>query len=184
LKFKGKRAYALARQGIRIVLPKRVVRINAIEILSVEIPEITIKIRCAGGTYIRSLAADMGRALGTGAYLKSLRRLSSGPFHVRDAVASASLQDLGLHKDLAVHTISLNDALPDMKASQVDDPMSRKIRNGYRPSMEEIVTQSHCIDNHVGPVKLVNGTTLIAIMELRQPDNTGRDWFQKIRVFH
>jgi tRNA pseudouridine55 synthase len=184
LKFKGKRAYALARQGMSVVLPKRMVRIPSIEILSVEIPEITIRIRCSGGTYIRSLAADIGSALGTGAYLKSLRRLSSGHFHVKDAIESDSIQDLGPYEDLAVHMISLNDSLPGIKELRVDDPMSRKIRNGYRPRREDVLAQSDLFDDYAGLVKLVNGSTLIAIMEVKQPDNEDRDWVKKIRVFH
>ncbi|MDY7037605.1 MAG: tRNA pseudouridine(55) synthase TruB, partial [Thermodesulfobacteriota bacterium] len=88
LNYKGKRAYEFARKGIRIDLEKRRVKIHSIEIISINLPDITMEIRCSKGTYIRTLAADMGKRLGPGAHLKALTRLAIGSFRVEDALDS------------------------------------------------------------------------------------------------
>lgn len=184
LKYKGKRAYAWARQGVQVELPKRVVRIHSIEIRSIDLPEITMEIRCSGGTYIRCLAADIGKALGPGAHLKSLRRLSSGPFNIQNATESVSVGEFMDDRYIWERMISLRDSLLDMKEIQVDDPMTHKIRNGYRPKWEELFTGSAVFNEYDGPIKVVNGSTLIAVMEIKRVMGENQDWFKKIRVFH
>lgn len=91
IKINGQRAYKLARKGAEFELPKREVEIYAIEILRYEWPELTIRCHVSSGTYIRTLAEDIGEALGVGAYLTSLRRLTIGEYRVEDAVR---LEDL------------------------------------------------------------------------------------------
>ena len=91
IKINGQRAYKLARKGAEFELPKREVEIYAIEILRYEWPELTIRCHVSSGTYIRTLAEDIGEALGVGAYLTALRRLTIGEYRVEDAVR---LEDL------------------------------------------------------------------------------------------
>jgi tRNA pseudouridine55 synthase len=94
----GRRAYKLARAGRTVDLPPRTVRIDSIEAVAVDWPSVTLTVRCGSGTYIRSLARDIGRALGTHAYLTGLRRTAIGPFRVDAAVRSgdaASREKLG-----------------------------------------------------------------------------------------
>ncbi len=81
----GKRAYDLARQGETVELKKQIVRINELEILRFEKPFLEIRVNCSKGTYIRSLANDIGKALNSGAYLSALRRTRIGEYHVKDA---------------------------------------------------------------------------------------------------
>ena len=81
----GKRAYEFARQGETVELKKNRVTIYETEILNFELPLINMKILCSKGTYIRSIANDLGEALGTGAYLSGLRRTKIGDFNVKDA---------------------------------------------------------------------------------------------------
>lgn len=182
LKYKGKRAYALARQGINVDLPKREVRIQSIEICSVELPELNLKIRCSGGTYIRKLASDIGKALGPGAHLKALRRLSSGPFDVKDAIESSV--DSMDEEQIMERMIPLTDSLPDMPAIQLDQLMAHKIKNGYRPKRKELFPESTVSNDYDGPIKLVNSSTLIAIMEVRRMVREDQDWSKKMRIFH
>lgn len=80
MKVGGRRAYALARDGAPPELPPRPVRVDAIEVLRYAWPELEIDIRCGKGTYIRSLARDIGVALGTGGHCATLRRTAVGPF--------------------------------------------------------------------------------------------------------
>ena len=82
----GRRAYKMARQGEQFQLPSRVVRIDAIELLSYAWPLATMRITCGKGTYIRSLARDLGKAIGTGGHLAALRRLAVGAYGLAMAV--------------------------------------------------------------------------------------------------
>src|SRR5690606_11339281 len=85
IKIDGERLYEKARRGEEVERRPRAVTINTFEITDINLPEISFKVVCSKGTYIRSLAHDFGRALGVGAYLSSLRRTRSGDFLVDDA---------------------------------------------------------------------------------------------------
>lgn len=82
IKVDGKRAYDMARAGQTVELKERPVRIDGIELLSFEWPLLRIRVSCGRGTYIRSLARQIGEKLGTGGYLTELRRLSIGKYEV------------------------------------------------------------------------------------------------------
>ncbi len=85
IKVNGKRAFDYARKGKELELEARAVTIYEIRINRFELPELELTIRCSKGTYVRSLARDIGRALDSGAYLTSLRRTKSGEHHVEQA---------------------------------------------------------------------------------------------------
>lgn len=85
IKINGKKAYEMARKGIDPGLRSRVVTIHDIKILDYKWPQLTIQVKCGSGTYIRSLARDIGEELGVGAYLTELRRTKIGKYDVKDA---------------------------------------------------------------------------------------------------
>lgn len=85
IKINGERAYKLARQNKDFDIPSRQVEIYSIDILEYNYPELTIRVHCSSGTYIRTLAEDIGKALNTGAYLTALRRTKIGSYQVADA---------------------------------------------------------------------------------------------------
>lgn len=87
----GQRAYDLARKGRDVALPPVQVHVRRWEWLAGTAETLTTRITCGGGTYIRALARDLGRALGSAAHCESLRRVSSGRIHVRDAVTVDAL---------------------------------------------------------------------------------------------
>lgn len=86
-KVDGRRAYDLARKGKAVTLDARQVQIYQIDILDYVYPKLRLEVRCGKGTYIRSLARDLGSRLGTGAYIASLRRTRVGVFRVEDAIS-------------------------------------------------------------------------------------------------
>lgn len=86
-KVEGVRAYEFARAGEEVELKKALINIYEIKILSLEMPYLRISVRCSKGTYIRSLAHEIGLALESGAYLTGLRRTRSGGFKVENAFA-------------------------------------------------------------------------------------------------
>jgi len=93
-KIEGKRAYTLARKNLDIDLPPVPVTIHTFEITRFEYPEVDFRVNCSKGTYIRSLARDFGEALGTGAYLSSLRRTRIGNYEATDAISISQFESL------------------------------------------------------------------------------------------
>lgn len=85
IKKDGKKAYESAREGTKIKMEARKVHIHSLHLDAREFPVLSFEVNCSKGTYIRSLAHDIGKALNSGAYLKSLRRTSIGDFSIDDA---------------------------------------------------------------------------------------------------
>jgi tRNA pseudouridine55 synthase len=85
-KVSGRRAYDLARQGEDVTLAPRRVHVHGIDVLAYEYPHLAVEVRCGKGTYIRSLARDLGDRLGCGGLVRTLRRTRVGPFAADDAV--------------------------------------------------------------------------------------------------
>jgi tRNA pseudouridine55 synthase len=96
----GQRAYDLAREGKAVQLAARPVTVHAIELLDYAFPNVRVRIACGKGTYIRSIARDLGPALGTGGMLTALRRTQVGRWHVRDATGMDSLPERLTQGDL------------------------------------------------------------------------------------
>jgi tRNA pseudouridine55 synthase len=90
-KIKGKKLYELARRGIKVKPKPQKVKIYKISILEYEFPYLKIKVKCSSGTYIRSLANDIGKKLGCGAYVEELIRTKIGEFSVENAVELSKL---------------------------------------------------------------------------------------------
>jgi tRNA pseudouridine55 synthase len=88
----GKRAYKLARQGQQVKIEPRTVQVESIEFVDYEWPVLRVIITCGRGTYVRSMARDLGRALGTGGHLAGLRRTAVGPYDLASAVDASRLQ--------------------------------------------------------------------------------------------
>ena len=86
VKINGQRAYQLARRGEDVVMPNRQIEIYSLEILSYDYPELVIRTHVSSGTYIRTLGEDIGKALGVGAYLTSLRRTQVGDYQIKNAI--------------------------------------------------------------------------------------------------
>ena len=91
-KYKGKRLYQLARAGIEVARKPKRVEFFRLELLEWDLPIITIEVECSAGTYIRSLAQDIGQILGCGAHLRKLVRLKSEPFHIAEAIPLPSIE--------------------------------------------------------------------------------------------
>ncbi len=94
LKHEGRKLYELARAGIEVERPLRRVTIAALDIVRWQADELVIDVRCSKGTYIRTLAEDLGQALGCGAHLAALRRTGSGALDVAQAIGIDALQAL------------------------------------------------------------------------------------------
>lgn len=92
-KVDGKRAYDLARKGSDMQLEPKQIRIDNIELLEYDLPKIRIRVTCGKGTYIRSLARDIGEALESGAYLSELTRTRVGEFKLTDCIKIEAIEE-------------------------------------------------------------------------------------------
>jgi len=132
VKVKGRHAYDMAREGEEVELSPRMVNVYSLEILEWDPPEVVIDVFCSSGTYVRSLANDMGKVLGTGAHLVGLRRTKSGRFSLRDAVPLRKLQEAFDAGNWYRFLIPAAEALADWPSVEVDPDQVELIRHGHR----------------------------------------------------
>lgn len=180
----GERAYKLARKGRDVELPKRKVTIHEIKLLSVDLPELVVEVVCSRGTYLRSLAFDLGRTLKVGAHLSSLRRIASGSFSVEDAIQSDELSGSLGRREVMDHLISLADALPDATEIRVTRAMAAKIRNGYKPTKSEILSGAFDMEGECGLFRFLCDGELIAVFEMAASPQGNEKNSTTMRVFH
>jgi len=93
IKIKGRPLYSLARKGIEIERKAREVFIHSLDILDIEDPDVSFRVLCSKGTYIRALVSDIGDALGVGGHLVSLRRTMAGGFGIDDSISLEGLEE-------------------------------------------------------------------------------------------
>lgn len=130
IKRDGVPAYRRARRGEAVAMPPRRVTIYHIELLSWQPPHVTFEVTCDPGTYIRSLAHDLGRQLGCGAALMQLRRLQSGRFRVEDALGLEALAEAVRAGELGRHLHPLRAALDGLTPVVVEDALARRLAHG------------------------------------------------------
>lgn len=111
LKRDGKPLYEYARQGIELERPARAVTIHRLELTGFDGSDVRILVHCSKGTYIRTLAQDIGRTLGCGAHLVALRRTQVGPFHLKDAIALEALQGMDAPQSVLISLHALPEGL-------------------------------------------------------------------------
>lgn len=127
LKHNGVPLYKLARQGKPVQKEARSVTIHKLVLRNIHPPAISVDVGCSTGTYIRSLAADIGTRAGCGAHLSALSRTESCGFMLGQ---SCTLDDLSSVEAVADAMISLNEALPDMPVYHADELLKARIQNG------------------------------------------------------
>jgi len=93
LKYQGRPLYELARAGLNVERKSRLAKVHHLGLINWQPPVLTIEVECGKGTYIRSLAHDLGQSLGCGAHLKSLVRTRCGPFNIEDALSIPQLEE-------------------------------------------------------------------------------------------
>ena len=118
LHFQGRRLYQWARQGISVDVTPRQITIMDLVVESLALPELTFRVTCSKGTYIRALADDLGRLLGCGAHLKALTRLQVGPFSLDQAVSLPDEPQPQQAAAMLEHLVPVADCLPHLPAVQ------------------------------------------------------------------
>lgn len=132
IKIRGKKAYEIARAGGEPKLERRNITIFDLQLKSYDAPDLLLEIECSAGTYIRSIAHDLGERLETGAHLAALRRIKSGPFSIDDAVPLPKLE-VGFLVDKWERYVSpAAEALPDFHIVEIGLEELEHIRFGHR----------------------------------------------------
>jgi tRNA pseudouridine55 synthase len=177
LKKDGVRLYRLARQGKEIPREPRAIRIDALRITKISDHELGFEVTCSRGTYVRTLAADMGREIGCGAFLKTLRRLACDHLHIDQSI---DIEDLEKHTaGDALPLVSLPTALQHLRSVTWQSRLVSRLRLGQ----QDVLTQ-------IG--KRQDGETFVAILDSRGElaalvnwvnDMAGGRW-RLFRVFH
>jgi tRNA pseudouridine55 synthase len=137
VKVKGRKAYEMARKGEEVELEPRTINVYSLEVLEWAPPEAVVDVYCSSGTYVRSLAHDLGKELGTGAHLVGLRRTKSGRFTLRDAVPLRRLQESFDQGDWYKYLIPAAEALSDWPMVELDPDEVELVRHGHRVKAEQ-----------------------------------------------
>jgi tRNA pseudouridine55 synthase len=136
LKHLGRPLYEYARAGIDIARPPRKVTIRALTLGNCAPPVATLDVHCSAGTYIRTLAQDLGAALGCGAHLTALTRLASGGFALADAISLADLEALSPDERRA-RLLPMDCLLAHLPRLTLADDVCRALRQGRRPAVAD-----------------------------------------------
>jgi tRNA pseudouridine55 synthase len=137
VKVQGRRAYDMARKGEEVNLEPRTIQVYNLELLEWAPPEAVIDVYCSSGTYVRSLANDLGEVLNCGAHLVGLRRTKSGKFTLRDAVPLRKLKEAFQDGTWYQYLIPAAEALADWPSIELDHDKVDLLRHGHRIPAEE-----------------------------------------------
>ena len=130
IKVDGRRLYELARAGKEVERTPRPVQVYEIHIDEISLPYLRLTVDCGKGTYLRSIAHDLGQALGCGGYVTELCRLSCGRFKAEHGVTLEGLEDSAAEGDWRVHLQPVDWALRDYPALRVTSDQATAIKNG------------------------------------------------------
>jgi tRNA pseudouridine55 synthase len=189
VKHRGRPLYKLARRGIVVKREPRVVEITDIGVTRICLPLVVFKVACSKGTYIRTLAHDIGRELQCGAHLYQLHRTRSGPFGYEDALPFRDVKSLAEGGMIEGRIIPLSRVLGGMPELCVEGELQRKIQRGGQILVRDIRESPFPRTDRGAPVRVISSDgALIAIaraeMHYGGPMEEQAVSFRLLRVFH
>jgi len=139
-KIDGKRLYELAREGLEVERDARQVHIDEARLVFFRPPDVGIFVRCSKGTYLRTLAHDLGQKLGCGAHLHALKRVRVGPFSLEDSVGLDTLMTAAKENraDLERYLLPIARGLADLAELQLDVQIARRVAHGHAPGPADL----------------------------------------------
>ncbi|MBL8050494.1 MAG: tRNA pseudouridine(55) synthase TruB [Anaerolineales bacterium] len=176
VKVQGRKAYEMARKGEEVELEPRKILVHHLEVLEWTPPEVVIDVHCSSGTYVRSLANDLGQKLGCGAYLVGLRRTKSGRFTLRDATPLRKLQEAFTAGNWYQYLIPAAEALGDWPSVELNPDEVEGVRHGHRVKAKEADTVNEKVRG------ISTQGELVALMELTIQADGSKEWQPK-KVF-
>jgi len=137
-KVDGKRLYELARAGEEVERESRQVHIDEARLTFFRPPDAGIFVRCSKGTYLRTLAHDLGQRVGCGAHLRSLKRVRVGPFGLEDSVGLDTLMAAAKEKQLEKYLLPISRALDELAELRLDTTLARRVAHGHAPGPADL----------------------------------------------
>jgi tRNA pseudouridine55 synthase len=139
-KVEGRRLYDLARAGEEVDREPRTVSIDEARLVRFQPPDCDIFVRCSKGTYLRTLAHDLGERIGCGAHLRALRRVRVGSFGIDEAVGLDTLMSAARtgREDLERHLLPVSRALDGLAELRLDPQLSRRVAHGHTPGPADL----------------------------------------------
>lgn len=163
LKHEGVPLYKLARKGEPVQKPARPIDIFHLDIQEIALPIIRFEVRCSAGTYVRTLCADMGKALGCGGHLGNLRRTACSGFTLADTVSLPELESAVHSGDIGRYVIGMSESLRGMPLFQADKTLTDKIKYGIMITSNDMPSTTLSPDNRW--IKIVDGNSrLLSIL--------------------
>lgn len=162
LHHQGRRLYKLAREGTVVEIPARTVVIKELQLLAWEAPFVTLDVLCHKGTYIRSLARDLGQALGCGGYLYTLRRTAVGAFDINQAVSLEQLERQEPPTTLTDVLIPPAVAVATWSKVTLDSTDEKRARNGQKlvlPDLTSDRVSAHTATGELVAILIREGNT-------------------------
>jgi len=181
LKKDGVPLYRLAREGVEVPREARQIYIRRLQVLAIDLPQVTFEVDCSKGTYVRTLCHDLGLALGTGAHLVALRRTRTGSFTEDDCVSLEQLE--AAEGEGERWLLPLCEVLREMPVLEVDAPAARRLADGIPPEVSSLSAQPSCAEGQT--VRLMQGRALLAVARYapgREREKRGD--FELLRVFN
>lgn len=167
IKRDGQPLYKLARQGQVVERTAREIEIHSLELLSFASPFVSFRVVCSRGTYVRTLADDMGELLGCGGALKELRRIASGPFEISAAITLEGLEEAARSGALETVTVSPYAALSHLPDVPLNESGMVLVRNGRSPEWHDTEVPIPPACGAGALLRLTQNGTLIAVAECR-----------------
>ena len=142
LKVNGKKLYELAREGKEIERKARPIVVHEIEILSENMPEFTIRVKCSKGTYIRTICHDIGQKLSCGGVMVSLKRTKVGNFGIEEAYTLSQIEDMAKEGKLCEILLPVEKVFEKLPEIRVKETAMKALLNGNQLKKEEILMLS------------------------------------------
>lgn len=136
IKVNGRKLYELARKGQEVERKARTVKIEEIEILEISLPIVRLRVVCSAGTYIRTLCDDIGKKLGCGAAMKSLRRTRVGSFLIKDAVTLSEVERLVKEGGIEKYVIPVDAMFDNLRTISVNEDYNKQLQNGNKMTID------------------------------------------------
>jgi tRNA pseudouridine55 synthase len=179
LKHEGTPIYKLARQGRPIQKPARPITVAAIRVTAIDLPNIGLEVTCSSGTYVRTLCADIGRAVGCGGHLKQLRRTVNAGFSIDQAVTLDDLAQTAEGPDRNAVLIPMEAVLEHMPTFTAGDQTLQRVVQGQRLTSAHIprdLVRRPAAASQDDYIKVVDAARNLRAVLKARPDDMGYDY--------
>jgi len=171
VKYQGKPLYKWTRKGVAVHVLPRSIEIYKLMLEEIDLPQVTFRVSCSKGTYVRSICMEIGEMLGCGACLSGLRRIKSGNYSEEAALSIDKKGEKEKKESLTAHIIPMVDALPDFPAIQVEKPLAEKLRQGYQPIADGLLHYHIPFLAAGDMLRFIEGRRLVAIAKMLYPSD-------------